>query len=406
MIYLPEAERPPGLFCFTVDFLSKKEYNIEVKIHFTKKESEIMRKKTICLLLVLVMLLLSVSGCGKSVKYSEHLEDYVEKMTYRDGFTILQLTDIHWSNGTQIGDDNYGQREYLKKLVAEAVSHAGKVDLIEVTGDTFMLSNKAAVKSFIEFMEELGIPYAMTWGNHDRQGQYNPNWISKQFMNAEHCIYIEIDNDDVHERANYVIDLVDDAGKTVWQIFNLDSGASYRKGATDLGLTYDYIREDQYAWMKAEHDAAGADIPSLCYYHIAQMDTVEAYEKITAGDSSYTSKFFKLESFANSKYALSTTETFVACNVKGAFMGHCHANDFTYTTPEGIVYGFGVKTGLELYRGIVEAGCEGAGFEVTEGFDLTGASLVTIKDTAGSFELEHLYLNERDGGDFVMWVKY
>lgn len=363
-------------------------------------------KKIIVLVLALVTLLGCLSGCAaKTVKSADNLDAYVKTLGYHDGFTILQLTDIHWNSGTQIGDGEYGCEQYLRKVIDEAAAHAGKIDLIEITGDTFMLANKIAVDSFIDFMEDVGIPYAITWGNHDRESTYNPNWISERFMEAEHSLYTEVD-DDVHERCNYVVNLTDGDGKTVWQITHLDSGASARGTAADFFLDYDYIREDQLAWMKAEHDAAGADVPVICYYHIAQADNDLAYNAIAAGSTDYKSKFFKLEGFASSEKAPETAEFFKSVNVKAAFMGHAHANDWTFTTPDGIVYGLGVKTGTELYYGQAVKGYADAGFEVTEDFDISGASLVTLKDAAGTFDLEHLYLNERDGEDFVLWVNY
>lgn len=362
-------------------------------------------KKLGALFLALSLVTACFTGCGQEVKYADNLDAYVKTMDYVDGFTILQFTDIHWNGSSQIGDDTYGCKAYLKKVIDEAKAHAGKIDLIEITGDTFMLANKRAVRSFIDFMEEMQIPYAMVWGNHDRESTFNPNWISEQFMNAPYCLYTEVDNDDVHERCNYVINLTS-GEDVVWQLVQLDSGASYRKGAADMGMTYDYIRPDQYEWMKAEHEAAGSDVPVICYYHIPQAECKEALAAIENNDPNYSAKFFKLEGIGSSKFCESSEPYFVENNVKAAFYGHDHNDDWTYTSPNGIVYGFGVKTGKELYSCSVPVDYEGSGVEFNEEFDLIGASLVTLNNAEGDFTLEHLYLNERDGGDFVMWVEY
>lgn len=347
----------------------------------------------------------ALAGCGKTVSFRDIPEEYVKEMEYHDGFTILQLTDIHWNGSTQIGDDTYGSRGYLKKVIDEAKSHAGKIDLIEITGDTFMLTNKRAVTEFIDFMDEMDVPYAIGWGNHDRECTYNPNWISKQFLEAPNSLYTEVDNDDVHERANYVIELKS-GSEVAWQIFNLDSGASFRNGAGDLGLTYDYLRDDQFEWMSYMHERTGNNPPSLCYYHIVQDDQKKVCDAIANGELDIKFSFFKLEGLAPSDYCVSTEDIFLQNNVKGAFAGHDHSNDFTYTLPSGIVYGLGVKSGIELYSGHVTAkDIKKAGLNCEE-FDLLGASLVTLQDTEGNFKLEHLYLNERDEGDFVMWVEY
>lgn len=352
-------------------------------------------KKYLKLALTTFVSLIFFTGCGAKVNSAEHLEDYIKTMDYHDNFVILQLTDIHWNSGTQIGNAKYGQKEYLDKLIAEVKSHTGKIDLIEVTGDTFMLSNKIAVKSFLKYMEGVGIPYATIWGNHDRQGIYNPNWISKKFMSAPYSLYTEIDNDDVHERGNYVINLKDKDGKVAWQLIELDSGASYRTKGTDLSLTYDYLRQDQLDWMAKEHALAGENVPAIAYYHIVQKETVMAFDALQAGTFKNKNKFYKLEDFGASKFAATTEEVFAKNNVKAAFMGHDHSIDWTYTSDTGIVYGFGVKTGEELYWTSTE-----------DNFHLIGASVLTLNNPQGDFTLEHLYFNENKNDNFVKWVEY
>ncbi len=365
--------------------------------------------------------ILSLAACSEPLSYKDCLADYVVNNSetkksavpeYRDGFNILQFSDIHWSTSTQIGDSENGQARYIKKLVAEATKHSGKVDLIEVTGDTFMLSNANAVTSFIETMESMGIPYAMTWGNHDRQGTYNSNWLLTQFKNAEHCLFVEVKNDDLNGSSNYVINL-DKDGETKWQLFHFDSGASYRDGADDIFLTYEYVTQNQIDWLSASHKDG---VPSLAYYHIAQKDHATIFNNVKKGVEGYSAKFFKYEGIGHSKAEgiPSLQAAFAANNVKGAFAGHVHSNDMTITTPEGTVFGFGVKTGTELYYASVDQSklVEGKNvfgmdefLDFDEDFDLIGASLVTLHD-GGVFDLEHLYYNERTDEDFIRWVKY
>lgn len=367
-------------------------------------------KRGIVLLMILAFAVGTMSGCGKTADsdgYAATLysEEYIKEMDYHDGFTILQMTDLHWSGATQIGNDEFGAIEYVKKVVREAEQHAGKIDLIEVTGDTFMLANKRAVRKFIDMMTDIGIPYAMTWGNHDRESHYNPNWLSRQFMEAPFSLYTEVDNDELHDRSNYVINLMDGAD-VAWQIFMLDSGASYREGAADLKMTYDYMRQEQVDWVSVMHKHAGVDVPALAYYHIPPAEVKAALNAYRDGSATFESKFFMYEGVGSSQLAPDTTRLCKDNNIRGVFLGHDHANDWTYTSADGVVYGFGVKTGPELYIAQVTTDYEGSGVDFDEDFDLIGASLVTLTDRSGEFTLEHLYLNERDEGDFVMWVTY
>ncbi len=362
---------------------------------------------------LLPIMAISLTSCGEVTHYSEHLEDYAFTMKYHNKFNILQLTDIHWNINTPGGRC----KKYLQKVIDETkrkLSETGeKIDLIEITGDSFMLSNSRYVKEFISFFESLDIPYATIWGNHDRQGKYNPNWLSDQFRKAKNSIYIEPDNDDLYGRSNFVINLTEDgtdSSATKWQIANLDSGASYSDNVTQFFKTYDYIREEQTDWWKKEHDRVGSSVPVVAYYHIPQQENILTWEQVQNGATNYNN-YFKLEDFAESEVPSNFFEVAKANNLKGCFMGHAHANDWTVEI-DGVTVGLGVKTGTELYYGKIDVNSNDPAIKatldkngITESFDLVGASLITLKDDQ-TFDLTHLYLNERESGDFVRWVDY
>lgn len=390
-------------------------------------------KKATRLLPVLIAPLL-LTSCGKVLKYAEHLDDYVFTMQYHQNFNILQLTDIHWN----INTSSYESKNYMDKVLAEADSHvkasqgaSAKIDLVELTGDMFMLSNTYEVRDFVNYFEkkaeEYGFKYAAIWGNHDRHGLYHPNWLADQFRNAKNCFYYEPE-DDLYGRSNFMINLTEDGTKgssVKWQLANLDSGASFSESPASPFRDYDYIRKDQTQWWVEENKAAndknkeltGVDsqVPGIAYYHIPQDENLKLYND----RASYKNKFFKLEDFADNgqeAYASDFLDTAKGLNLRGAFMGHAHNVDWTVQW-DNLIVGLGVKTGIELYYAHIDpesadpAMQEGlASVGINEKFDLIGASLVTITDEVnnieGKFDLEHLYLNERESGDFVKWVKF
>ena len=384
-----------------------------------------MKKNGLLTILVVPFLLTS---CGTVSKYAEHLDDYVFTMKYHQNFNILQLTDIHWNVNTS----TYESKNYLEKVIKEADAHIkasqganAKIDLVELTGDMFMLSNAFHVDSFLKFFDEqaekYGFEYASIWGNHDRHGMYNPDWLGKKFASAKHSIYYEA-NDDLYGRSNFIINLTENGEKgspVKWQISNLDSGASFSESPASPFRDYDYIRDDQLSWWSKEHEAAGADVPGIAYYHIPQDENQKLYDQTHGGGATYKNKFFKLEGFADNgqeKYASAFLEFAKDNNLRGAFMGHAHNVDWTVQWDDLIV-GLGVKTGIELYYAHIDASSDDpavkeglASTGINENFDLIGASLVTITDAEddiqGKFDLEHLYLNERKSGDFVRWVKF
>ena len=350
-----------------------------------------MKKKVFGIVMVLI-LLISAAGCGQPVKASDHLEDYVFTMAYHDNFNILQLTDIHWNANTS----TKSSMAYLDKVIKEANDHivqtqgpGAKIDLVELTGDMFMLVNEYHLTTFIDYFEEkaeeYGFLYAPIWGNHDRQALFNPNTLAKRFNDAPHCIYYEPD-DDLYGRSNYIINLTEDgssASDVDWMLVHLDSGASFSETELTISRDYDYIRPEQTEWFMKEHALYG--------------------------------NVFNLEGFGdhgNEEHASDFIDIAKEHNLKAAFMGHAHNADWTYEE-DGVVIGLGVKTGDELYFVHVDASSEDEAVQmglksvgITENFDLIGAALVTITDREGSFELEHLYYNERKDGDFVKWVKW
>ncbi len=390
-----------------------------------------MNKKTI--LLSFPLFSLALTSCGEVLNWEDHLSDYVYVMKYHENFNILQLTDIHWN----VNSSTTSSKKYLDKVLKQADEHikatypGKKIDLVELTGDQFMLANTYHVKTFVEYFEskavEYDFQYAIIWGNHDRHGLYSPNWLADQYRKAPHCIYIEPD-DNLYGRSNFVINLstngTDDPehDPVVWQIANLDSGASFSESPLAIGRNYDYIREDQTWWWIKENIRAH-NAPTIAYYHIPQQDNQIAWDLIKEGGATFKNKFFKLEGFGDAdkpEYA----SDFISKGkdqgtLKAAFMGHAHNVDWTVDF-EGVVVGLGVKTGTELYFAHIDPASTdkdmidglasvnaslSADKQINEKFDLIGASLVTIKD-ATSFELEHLYLNEREGTDFVRWVKW
>ena len=374
-----------------------------------------MTKKT--RLLPLIVVPFCLTSCGKVVKYEDNLEKYVFKMDYHKNFNILQLTDIHWN----INSSTYESKRYMDKVLKEAYEHTGhQLDLVELTGDMFMLSNSFEVTDFVKYFEkkseEYGFKYAAIWGNHDRHGLYHPNWLANQFRKAKNCFYYE-PNDNLYGRSNFMINLVDATDKTTvkWQIANLDSGASFSESPMSPFRDYDYIRKDQTEWWVAEHAAAGESVPGIAYYHIPQDENLKLYNNRAA----YKNKFFKLEDFAdngNEEYASDFLDVAKTHNLKGAFMGHAHNVDWTVQWDD-LVVGLGVKTGIELYYAHIDTNSTDPAMQegltsvgITENFDLIGASLVTITDEndniEGKFDLEHLYLNERATNDFVSWVKF
>jgi hypothetical protein len=115
----------------------------------------------------------------------------------------------------------------------------------------------------------------------------------------------------------------------------------------------------------------------------------EVYEK-----KAYSKKAFEQnEKFCPSENASDFFPVAKAHNVKGLFCGHDHSNDLTMTY-EGVVLGYGVKSGTELSFGVSKTRTYlPSGQAEAKPLQLIGGSLSLLHGD-GTFDLKHLYVQE------------
>ncbi len=290
-----------------------------------------MRTKVIglCTLLLAVS---TLSGCGqKTYSYS----DYKLEMNYKSDFKIMQLTDIHIGEQTDLED--------VKTLLTKEVK-ASNPDLIVITGDTFMGATKSLVREGISYFDSWNIPFAFTYGNHDFQGDYDRFYIADQIRSAKNSMFVDYDDDDIFGQTNYYIDLM--AKDTVkYRVYIVDSNSYYSKGLTHC---YDIIHDDQIEHME---DIASKDtsysVTSLAFFHIPLYEFDDAYKSYQAGNAEGNG-----ENDESTSYGYKRTNAFdrmKACGVKGMFVGHDHINNTTLYY-EDVVLSYGMKSTNEIYN--------------------------------------------------------
>src|SRR5574344_942515 len=116
---------------------------------------------------LLLVLLTGCSSLNNSKEYS--IDSYKLTMNYKSDFKIMQLTDLHFS----VQSDFEKNKTYLTKNITSS-----NPDLMVLTGDTFMDATKNIVRNVLDFVDSFNIPFAITFGNHDIQGDYDYNFIS------------------------------------------------------------------------------------------------------------------------------------------------------------------------------------------------------------------------------------
>jgi hypothetical protein len=330
-------------------------------------------KRKSCAVILPLLFTLALTSCGAKECPKE---DYLSTLSWHEDFSVLQLTDIHWSVET----DREHEKAYLRQVIEAARNAAPTqtIDFLMITGDSGLVATKEILSDLYSFLQSFDIPYGVTWGNHDKQGTYSLEWLDS-LVSKGNSVY-RCPNDEVTGRSNYTVD-IKDGDKTEWQIFSLDSN-SYRPSSVPLVYDYDYIREDQVKWF----EKMAEDVPSLGYFHIPLCEWNDA---LNNKDSlTEKTKWTIGEKFCPSSVRSDFFQSAKAHDVKGLFCGHDHANDWT-ATYDGVVIGYGVKSGKELYYH----------HDDTRNLDMIGGSL-SLLHSDGTFTLRHVYV--QDDADYTV----
>ena len=292
----------------------------------------------------LVAISLTACSLGKHHNISEYILD--KSLTFNEEkgeFTILQLTDIH------LGDKD--NQDLHLKFMDLTVKDANP-DLIVVTGDVFTFAGKATAQRLFGWLDSKGVPWTVTWGNHDEQCYFSVDWMTG-YLNemGSNCYFKDIQDDDIQGNSNFAINL-NKGGKLFEQIIVMDSNRyDFNPGH---GLYYDAFKQNQIDWYSelvdytakiegAELNAQGV-VESLMFYHIPLPEINDAYEankaeldgvkNETTCPPDYNTGFFKVIKDKGSTHAM--------------FYGHDHINDFR-AEYQGVLFAYGVKATSSIY---------------------------------------------------------
>ncbi len=339
--------------------------------------------------------------------------------TDRD-FKIMHLTDIHIGGGFLSVDTD----EKALNAVAAMVTKE-QPDLVVATGDIAFpvpysagtFNNKHGAKLFAELMEELGVYWTVTFGNHDSEvySYFDREEISEFYAESgfKHCLY-QPGPDDVDGYGNHIIKIKNSQGIITQGIVMLDSHAYVDNGLiSSIKGEYDNIHKNQVEWYKAEiqkmnaenataikkiqNDANGGlhekftPVKTLAFFHIPLIEMKDAWTE------------FKENSFKdteNVKYTygiIGETGKRVYCGVgeddlfeamlelgstRAVFNGHDHYNNTTLSY-KGIVFSYGYSIDYFAYKNIDEQGSQ------------RGCTMITVKPDS-DFEInKYNYYSDR-----------
>ena len=243
---------------------------------------------------------------------------------------IVQFTDIHWRAGDPATADAAAN---MNRVLDEE-----KPDIVIYTGD--ITTAKPAAEGLDKALEPAisrGIPYAITFGNHDDEQDLTRPQLYDYVKTKQGCL------DAKAEGADFAISVTSADGKqTKAVLYVMDSNAY---STIDSLKGYGWFRRSQVDWFAATSAAltkanGGKPLPALAFFHIPFPEYNEASTAL--GNPLVGQRGEKACSPAiNSGMFAAMLE---AGDVMGTFVGHDHVNN--YVTPwHGILLGYGQFTG-------------------------------------------------------------
>ena len=271
-------------------------------------------------------------------------------------FKNVHFTDIHWIYNDP-ASNKAGER-------MREVLDAEKPDLVVFTGDVIFAKPAAqALQKAHEPTIERGIPFAVTWGNHDDEQDMTRAELSAYIKDMKGNLTSHTEG--ISGQTNYTLSVKSSDGKrdaAVLYIFDSNSYSSIEKVKG-----YDWIKHDQVAWYIEQSKAFtakndGKPLPALAFFHIPLPEMYYS----TTNQNVYmvgTRKEMVCAPEINTGLASAMLS---AGDVMGVFVGHDHVNDYVVDW-YGILMGYGRFTGGETVYHDIPQGNGARVIELTEG---------------------------------------
>lgn len=322
------------------------------------------------------------------------LDEYGNWYFTTDGdFKIMHITDTHIGGGCL----SRGEDKKAFNAVAAMIAYE-KPDLVIATGDissayvtSGTFNNKYAHQYFSRFMENLGVYWTVTFGNHDAEATnfYNKDAVAKMYENDEfkYCLFSS-GPEDVSGQGNHVINVKNSKGDVTQCLIMIDTHSFTEDDPFGIAWDYDWVKEDQIEWYKdmIELYCKGEEetTKSLAFFHIPLLEVREAYWEYVNNGSQNTEdvKFIKGNPGEKDPVVFpSETDTALfdtmveLGSTQGFFYGHDHLNNFVVEY-KGITMSYGYSIDYFAYGGI-----DGYGYQ-------RGCQMITVHPD-GSFDIIH-----------------
>ena len=175
-------------------------------------------------------------------------------------FKIVQITDLHYKLGVKASEQGLA-------CVREMVE-TEKPDLVVVTGDIIYSAPADSTLSVVlKTFAQLGVPFCMTFGNHDYDFKTPAIALYNQMQKTPNCVMPVLQG----KSTDYPLPILSSNGKrTAAVLYCIDT---HNKPAIGGIGGYQWISHNQITWyrqrsMVYKQKNGGRPVPSLAFLHI------------------------------------------------------------------------------------------------------------------------------------------
>ena len=363
-------------------------------------------KKFISVMLVFVMAFAMLLPAGASSQSADG------KLQFNaDGeFRIMQIADIQ--DGTIL-------TPATKQFLEDAVI-AADPDIVVLTGDNIsagsatvgikeidLLLVETAINNFMSIFEEIGVPVAVVFGNHDAEQLVTKEEQMAIYQKYDNCVAID-EGADIYGCGTYNVPIYSskDASKIAYNLWMFDSNMYDEENDG-----YDHVHQDQIDWyvgksneLKAQN--GGEAVPSMLFQHIIVNEIFDALLEVPAGTEGAMERDGKY-------YVLNPENTRAGVLHETPCPGTLDSQQFEAAKAQGDVvamfFGHDHKNTFEIsYQGIDLVNTPGAGFG-SYGDEGRGVRIIDIKEGTTEYEtsiIEYLDLYADNDSMLEQFVLY
>ena len=287
-------------------------------------------------------------------------------LKFRNGyFKMVQLTDLHYKLGVKASQQAL---DCIREMVTEE-----KPDLVMVTGDIiYSMPADSTLSVVLSTLSSLGVPFAITFGNHDYDFKAPSAALYAQMQKTPHCVM------PVQQGKNldYSLPVMSSNGKrTAAVLYCIDTHNRSSIAGVD---GYQWITQSQITWYRQRSSVykqqnGGKALPALAFMHIPLPEYNYATDNTQC--PMYGSRLER--AYAPSLNSGMFTAMKEQGDVMGVFFGHDHDNDYAVA-----------------YYGILLAHGRFSGGNTEYNHLKSGARVIVLKEGKREFDT---WIRERGG---------